>query len=107
MEINKIISRIKGVFWKVEPDDDARCKIQPGTLITALICGLSTQDGRSKTISGLRKSVIEFTKQSLSRSAFWDRMASNRLMNNLYILLNTLISPVSSWKCDKMTMCMK
>lgn len=90
METNKVISRIKGIFGKIFQKADGRCTIQTGDLVAALVCGLGTQDGRRKSISALRKSVMEFTKTKLSRGAFWERMASKRLLKHLYLLLNTL-----------------
>ena len=62
--------KIKAIFSNV----DSRCRIQRAELATAIICDLSDPDGRRKTISGLRKSVMTFTNIKLSRSAFWDCM---------------------------------
>ena len=94
MESSKVISKIKGIFRSQFPDEDGRCKIQQPDFIAALVCGIPSQDGRTKSLSGLRKAVGELTKSLLSRGAFWERMASKRLTKHLLRLLNSLISEV-------------
>lgn len=92
VETSKIISKIKGIFRSQCSVEDGRCKIQQPNFIAALVCGIPSQDGRTKSLSGLRKTVGECTKHLLSRSAFWERMASRRLTKHLLILLGSLIS---------------
>jgi putative transposase len=94
MESSKVISKIKGIFRNSSPEADGRCKIQQPDFIAALVCGIPSQDGRTKSLSGLRKAVGEFTKHLLSRGAFWERMASRRLTKHLLTLLSNLISEV-------------
>jgi hypothetical protein len=79
VESSKIIIKIKGIFRSQFPDSDARCKIQEPDFIAALICGIPSQDGRTKSLSGLRKSVGEFKKHLLSRGAFWELIVSRGL----------------------------
>ena len=66
MDSSKIISKIKFIFRSPVSDEDGRCKIQQSNFIAALVCGIPSQDGRTKSLSGLRKSVGEFTKYLLS-----------------------------------------
>lgn len=94
MNVNKVISRIKGVFRKTSPDKDSRCKIQQSTFITALVCSFPSQESRTKSLGGLRRAVGEFTNILLSRGSFWERMASKRLSKDLFKLLNSLIDEV-------------
>jgi hypothetical protein len=91
VEPSKVISKIKGIFRSRFPDEDGRCKIQQPNFIAALVCSIPSQDGRTKSLSGLRKSVGEFTKILLSRGSFWERMASRRLSKHLLTLLTSLI----------------
>jgi putative transposase len=92
VEPTKVISKIKGIFRTQFPNNDDRCKIQQPDFIAALVCGIPSQDGRTKSLSGLRKSVGELTQCLLSRGAFWERMASKRLTRHLRSLLSNLMS---------------
>src|SRR4051812_48681015 len=94
MEVSKVISKIKGIFRSTAQDGDARCKIQQSDFIAALVCGIPSQDGRTKSLGGLRKAIAGFTTQLLSRGAFWERMASKRLTKNLLMLLSSLVTEV-------------
>lgn len=94
MNVSKVISRIKGVFRKTSSDEDSRCKIQQSTFITALVCSFPSQEGRTKSLGGLRRAVGEFTNILLSRGSFWERMASKRLSKDLFKCLNSLIDEV-------------
>jgi hypothetical protein len=62
--------------------------------ITALLCSFATQDGRTKSISALRKSVIALTKETLSRGTFWERIATKKLVKLLQTLLHALVQEV-------------
>jgi len=96
VELSKVISTIKGIFRTKFPEDDDRCKIQQPNLIAALVCGITSQDGRTKSLSGLRKAVGELSGCLLSRGGFWERIASKRLTKHLLQLLNCLIGQVQS-----------
>jgi hypothetical protein len=96
MDAEKIISKIKGIFHTGTQKKDGRCKIQQQDFIAALICGIPHQDGRTKSLSALRKAIGESTKCLLSRGAFWERMASRKLTKSLRKLLGTLISEIQT-----------
>jgi hypothetical protein len=92
MEISEVINKIKDIFRSKFAEKDGRRKIQQPDFIAALICAIPSQDGRTKSLSGLRKAIGGFTKYLLSRGAFWERMASKRLKKDLLTLLSSLMS---------------
>lgn len=94
MSTSSVVSRIKGVFQNLLLGQDSRCKVQSLEFITALICSFPILDGRIKSVSALRKSVMAFTQKGLSRSAFWERLATRKLPKLLQVLLGTLINEV-------------
>jgi hypothetical protein len=94
MSTSSVISRIKGVFQDLLSVQDARCKIQSLEFVTALICSFPVLDGRTKSVSTLRKSVMAFTRQKLSRSAFWERLATKKLPKLLQVVLGRLVNDV-------------
>lgn len=92
METSSVVSKIKGCFGVTLPARDPRAKIQPIDFITSLVCSFGTKDGRVKSISSLRKSVIEITRETISRGSFWERLATKKLMRFTQLLLSALMS---------------
>ncbi len=60
MEITKIVDKITEIFNKNLFTTDKRYKVNPINFISALICGFANLDGRFKTMSAMRKNMIDF-----------------------------------------------
>ena len=69
------------------PEDDARAKIGPRLFVMTLIFSLSIKDRGQRTLAALRRSVISFTGEQISRGTFWERLATNRLLDFLLLLV--------------------
>jgi putative transposase len=89
---NLVIDEVKEIFKNILPAKDPRCKVQPLDFITALICGFSTREGRVTSIAALRRTVMEYTQQKLARGTFWERMATDRIVQLLQVLLGKLMA---------------
>ena len=94
MEADQLLTEMKGIFRNQFPKKDKRCKIQVPELLAAFVCSICQQDGRTKSLGGLRKAVGDLTQQLLSRAAFWERMASKRLQKQLLFLVKDLIKKI-------------
>ena len=76
------------------PKKDRRSKIAPLNFVAALLCSLS-KDSKKRTLSGIRRQVINLTGKDLSRSSFWERMSTHRLKGFLTFLIGLLSSTVA------------
>jgi hypothetical protein len=92
MQINNLISQIKAIFKNTLLKHDKRCKIQSLEFVAALICSIVVREGRVLSISALRHAVMAYTCQTLSRSTFWERLSTKKIVTLLKMLLGTLMS---------------
>ncbi|MCB0361233.1 MAG: IS4 family transposase [Bdellovibrionales bacterium] len=76
------------------PKKDARSKIVPLELVAALLCSVQKDSGR-RSISNIRRQVIALTGKKISRSSFWERLATLRLKNFLFSLLGQLSANIA------------
>ena len=78
------------------PKKDARSKVMPVKLVAALLCSLS-KDSAQRTIASIRRQVISLTGTELSRSSFWERLATDRLKTFLCFLIGLLSCSVAQY----------
>ena len=86
MDMSLILNQFKQSFNEI-PEDDARAKIGPRLFVMTLIFSLSIKDRGQRTLAALRRSVISFTGEQISRGTFWERLATNRLLDFLLLLV--------------------
>lgn len=85
MTLDTILNRFKQSF-DIIPKNDTRAKIGPQNFILCLIFCF-TQDRGKRTLESIRKAVIAATGEKLSRSSFWERIATKRLFSFLLLLV--------------------
>jgi len=72
------------------PHDDHRTKISPRQFIISLICSFFL-DAKKRTLSSLRRNIIESTGISISRGTFWERVSTLKMSVTLNYIVNSLI----------------
>ena len=73
-----ILKALHHCFVQVVPATDSRSKIQPLEFVVCLVfCYLG--DSKSFSLEAIRRHMINHLDQSLSRSAFWERLTRPRL----------------------------
>ncbi len=87
--MNRILEVISSCFNSI-PSEDGRSKIPPFDFVAALVFGLGADFGQ-RSLVGLRRKIIELTGKSISRSTFWERMATARLKEMLLFLASFLM----------------
>lgn len=89
MELRSILKAIKQRFHCL-PEKDNRANIGPLEFVAALVTSL-VKDGRLRTLATLRRGVSALTGISLDRGAFWERLATKRLLELLTSLVLELM----------------
>lgn len=87
---NKSPLEIMEECFKELPQSDTRANIGPKIFITSLILTFLRDRGQ-QTIASLRRNVIKETKTTISRSSFWERLATKRLLKLLNLLVTLLM----------------
>ncbi len=72
------------------PGQDSRTNIVPIKFITLLILSF-LRDREKQSIASLRRDMIKETKTKISRSAFWERLATKRLLKLLNLVVTLLM----------------
>jgi hypothetical protein len=88
------LSRIEQCFTHVS-NSDQRAKIGSKKFLVSLIFCL-TPDSKRKSIAGLRREIAAKVGCLLSRSSFWERLATNKLRRMLVEALTRLIATLSN-----------
>jgi len=88
-----ILGQIGQCFDHV-PDSDSRAKIEPKEFLVSLIFCLSA-DSKRKSLDGLRREMAAKIGVVISRSSFWERMATNRLRRFLVETLSQLMTTLA------------
>ena len=81
-----LIDRVKEILSRHAFEHDARMSIDPLFFLTHFILHF-TGDAKLFSLESIRRSVIASAGITISRSAFWERMASKRLGKMLYTTL--------------------
>lgn len=84
-----ILGRVQQAFEDV-PDHDSRAKIGPRNFVVTLVLTLVADSGK-RTLESLRRGLISKADIHLSRSSFWQRLSSDRLLSLLTNALSALI----------------
>ena len=98
MSQSNMLEVLKQCFEKIVPSQDARTTINP---LEFIVCWVFCYLGDSKTfaLEAIRRFMKAALDKEISRSAFWERLAGDRLKNQLRRvvaeLMVTLTSPIT------------
>ena len=98
MSQSNMLEVLKQCFEKIVPSQDARTTINPLEFIVCLVfCYLG--DSKTFALEAIRRFMKAALDKEISRSAFWERLAGDRLKNHLRRvvaeLMVTLTSPIT------------
>ena len=98
MSQSNMLEVLKQCFEKIVPSQDARTTINPLEFIVCLVfCYLG--DSKTFALEAIRRFMKAALDKDISRSAFWERLAGDRLKNYLRRvvaeLMVTLTSPIT------------
>lgn len=98
MSQSNMLEVLKQCFEKIVPSEDARTTINPLEFIVCLVfCYLG--DSKTFALEAIRRFMKAALDKEISRSAFWERLAGDRLKNQLRHvvaeLMVTLTSPIT------------
>ena len=98
MSQSNMLEVLKQCFEKIVPSEDARTTINPLEFIVCLVfCYLG--DSKTFALEAIRRFMKAALDKEISRSAFWERLAGDRLKNQLRRvvaeLMVTLTSPIT------------
>ena len=98
MSQSNMLEVLKQCFEKIVPSQDARTTINPLEFIVCLVfCYLG--DSKTFALEAIRRFMKAALDKEISRSAFWERLAGDRLKNYLRHvvaeLMVTLTSPIT------------
>lgn len=94
MRPEKILQKFKQIFDQI-PESDGRAKVGPREFVISLIFSLSIMDRGGRTLDTLRRAVMKVTKMKFSRGGFWERLATERLLGFLILLVQAAIQQMS------------
>lgn len=89
-----ILDSIRNCFNSI-PNEDRRSRIPPLEFIAALIFAVG-EDLGPRSLTFLRRAIGNSTGALLSRSAFWERMATRRLNNALSFIISQLMASLGT-----------
>jgi hypothetical protein len=81
---------LKQCFEKIVPSKDARTTINPLEFIVSLVFSY-LGDSKTFSLEAIRRSMISYLNKSISRSAFWERLAGDRLKKLLRLVVAELM----------------
>ena len=98
MSQSNMLEVLKQCFEKIVPSQDGRTTINPLEFIVCLVfCYLG--DSKTFALEAIRRFMKAALDKEISRSAFWERLAGDRLKNYLRCvvaeLMVTLTSPIT------------
>jgi hypothetical protein len=84
------LEALKKCFEEVVPCEDARTTINPLSFIVSLVfCYLG--DSKTFSLEAIRRFMKNALDTNISKSAFWERLAGNRLNNYLQLIVAKLM----------------
>lgn len=87
---NNVLEILKQSFGEVVPSEDARTIINPlSFIVTVVFCYLG--DSKTFSLESIRRFMMAALEQTISRSAFWERLAGNRLKHYLHLIVAKLM----------------
>lgn len=88
------LETLKQCFEGVIPCEDARTTIDPLSFIVCLVfCYLG--DSKTFSLEAIRRFMKNMLDQNISRSAFWERLAGNRLKKYLQLVVAKLMASLT------------
>jgi siroheme synthase (precorrin-2 oxidase/ferrochelatase) len=82
MSQSNMLEVLKQCFEEIVPSQDARTTINPLEFIVCLVfCYLG--DSKTFALEAIRRFMKAALDKEISRSAFWERLAGDRLKNQL------------------------
>lgn len=95
MKEKNILHVLKQCFEAVIPAKDSRTTVTHLEFIVSLVfCYLG--DSKTFSLESIRRSMMSHLGQSISRSAFWERLSRNRLKQSLHALIAELMVQLSA-----------
>jgi hypothetical protein len=92
---NNILNVLKQCFEKIIPAKDTRTTITPLEFaINLVFCYFG--DSKTFSLEAIRRSMMAHLNKSISRSAFWERLAGNRLKKHLRGVIAELMSQLTT-----------
>ena len=91
--VTQILETTKAIFSKIEFKVDAREKVSMRDFFMTLFSSILTAQpsGGNLSINGLRQKMTSILGQTFSRSGFWKKLASNKLLNILETVMKSLM----------------
>jgi len=90
MNKTNTLEQLRQCFIEIIPQTDARTVVSPLKFIICIIfCYLG--DTECTSLESIRRYVKDKTATKLSRSSFWERLATNRLKNLLKVAVSQLL----------------
>jgi hypothetical protein len=95
MSQSNTLNVLKQCFEKIVPSQDARTTINPLEFIVCLVfCYLG--DSKTFALEAIRRFMKAALNKEISRSAFWERLAGDRLKNHLRCVVAELMITLTS-----------
>lgn len=94
MQLKKFLKQIKNNFNQI-PNQDTRAKIGERDLISIIVFCFSRDRGDIRTLDCIRKFVQTNLGMTISRGAFWERLATKKLQKTLEGLLISLFQNIA------------
>ncbi len=86
---------LKQSFEKIIPAQDGRTRITPLSFVVCVVyCYLG--DSRTFSLEAIRRFMMKQTRETISRSAFWERLATKRLQTFLTGVVAELMSELNA-----------
>jgi len=97
-----LIKQLKQLIIDSAPKPDRRTNIDPKSLAICAIVSLSG-DNKSFSLESIRRELMLMTGKEISRSAFWERLTTNRLFGMLVKIFSKISNmlPTHSISSDK------
>ena len=98
MKGQHLVEKLKNIIIESCPEADKRTNIAPVNLIIRLIVGLSGNNN-ALSFESTRRDLILQTGTPISRSAFWERLSTNRLFQilvDIFARMTCLLSKKAS-----------
>lgn len=94
MHLENLLKNIRERFQAI-PNEDRRAKLGTRDFISVLVFCFSRDRGNSRSLESIRKTLQNALKINLSRSAFWERLATAKLQETLEAFACSLIQNIS------------
>lgn len=88
--LNITIKKLTESFASAIPGVDGRVAISHLNFVVYIVFHFFG-DNKQTSIAGMRRAMIKGVGTNISRGAFWERLAGNRLKNTMELLVETLM----------------